>query len=418
MTPSIQDHDPKHQTSDVPQTLSGSESCSDGGLNKPEQTTPPPPPPYSLFTKKQRWLILGLGTISSSGSASTIAIGSGMVGDVTTREERGGVMGIFQTGLLLPLGIGPVLGGVFAQTLGWRAIFWFLVIYAGVYLIVLVLFLPETLRSLVGDGSILPPRIARAPFDKVLAPPRHERTTASKALKLDIIAPIRIVFYPEVFVTLLFLSLHYGTWQMTITAQASLFAKVYGLNDLQNGLTFLANGFGCMLGTLTTGKILNHDYRRVKDGFTGDPVDFPIEHARLRTVWLWSPLQWFGVLLFGWTLDRQLHIAAPIVASFLLAVDVYDVDRISGPVARAARRAAALGRDLAEAARGEGDGDSVDIRCIICTVTTAAAHLADGEDPCPELVEVPDPMVSPCFAGRVAHLAPTPELVKQQPGFA
>lgn len=66
MTPSIQDHDPKHQTSDVPQTLSGSESCSDGGLNKPEQTTPPPPPPYSLFTKKQRWLILGLGTISVS----------------------------------------------------------------------------------------------------------------------------------------------------------------------------------------------------------------------------------------------------------------------------------------------------------------------------------------------------------------
>lgn len=263
--------------------------------------------------------ILILRCLQSSGSASTIAIGSGMVGDVTTREERGGVMGIFQTGLLLPLGIGPVLGGVFAQTLGWRAIFWFLVIYAGVYLIVLVLFLPETLRSLVGDGSILPPRISRAPFDKVLAPPRHERTTASKALKLDIIAPIRILFYPEVFVTLLFLSLHYGTWQMTITAQASLFAKVYGLNDVENGLTFLANGFGCMLGTLTTGKILNHDYRRVKDGFTGDPVDFPIEHARLRTVWIWSPLQWFGVLLFGWTLDRQLHIAAPIVASFVLA---------------------------------------------------------------------------------------------------
>ncbi|EKC98760.1 hypothetical protein A1Q2_06992 [Trichosporon asahii var. asahii CBS 8904] len=66
MTPSIQDHDPKHQTSDVPQTLSGSESCFDGGLNQPEQTTPPSPPPYSLFTKKQRWLILGLGTISVS----------------------------------------------------------------------------------------------------------------------------------------------------------------------------------------------------------------------------------------------------------------------------------------------------------------------------------------------------------------
>ena len=27
-----------------------------------------------------------------------------MIGDITTREERGGVMGIFQAGLLMPLG--------------------------------------------------------------------------------------------------------------------------------------------------------------------------------------------------------------------------------------------------------------------------------------------------------------------------
>ena len=45
-----------------------------------------------------------LRSLQSSGSASTIAIGAGMIGDITTREQRGGVMGIFQTGLLLPLG--------------------------------------------------------------------------------------------------------------------------------------------------------------------------------------------------------------------------------------------------------------------------------------------------------------------------
>lgn len=264
--------------------------------------------------------LLILRCLQSSGSASTIAIGAGMIGDVTTREERGGVMGIFQTGLLMPLAIGPVLGGVFADTLGWRAIFWFLVIYAAVYLLILVICLPETLRALVGDGSILPPRVSRAPLDRVMAPPRRElEDKTTKPLKLDIVAPLRILFYPEVFVTLLFLSLHYATWQMALTAQSSLFSSTYGIGDLDIGLTFLSNGFGCMLGTLTTGKILDYDYRRSKTRYTGDPIDFPLEHARLRTVWLWSPLQWFAVLLFGWTLDRGLHISAPIIASFVCA---------------------------------------------------------------------------------------------------
>ena len=63
-------------------------------------------------------------------------------------------MGIFQAGLLAPLAIGPVLGGIFAETLGWRSIFWFLTIYAAVFLLFLVILLPETLRSLVGNGSI------------------------------------------------------------------------------------------------------------------------------------------------------------------------------------------------------------------------------------------------------------------------
>lgn len=42
--------------------------------------------------------------LQSFGSASTIAIGSGMLGDVTDRKDRGGYMGVFQTGSLLPLG--------------------------------------------------------------------------------------------------------------------------------------------------------------------------------------------------------------------------------------------------------------------------------------------------------------------------
>ena len=44
--------------------------------------------------------LLVLRCLQSSGSASTIAIGSGVLGDITTREERGGYMGTYQ-GIIL-----------------------------------------------------------------------------------------------------------------------------------------------------------------------------------------------------------------------------------------------------------------------------------------------------------------------------
>ncbi|WVW79929.1 hypothetical protein I302_101900 [Kwoniella bestiolae CBS 10118] len=298
--------------------------------------------------------LLILRCLQSTGSASTIAIGSGVIGDITTREERGGYMGVFQTGLLAPLAIGPVLGGIFADTLGWRSIFWFLTIYSGVYLIILVLFLPETLRSIVGNGSRLPYKQARTPFEKYIAnrdqdqpspPPTSggHRNNEKKELKIDFMAPIRILFQKEVICVLIFLSVHYATWQMTLTIQSTLFSQIYGLADIQIGLTFLANGAGCMIGTLSTGKILDRDYKKIQRSFaqgsnlSGDANanhkgeregEFPIEKARLRTLYLWAPIQWSSIIIFAWTIDKHSHISIPIIASFTLAWSAMSIQSV------------------------------------------------------------------------------------------
>lgn len=231
--------------------------------------------------------------------------------------------------------LGPVLGGVFAKTLGWRAIFWFLTIYSGVFLIFLFLVLPETLRSIVGNGSKPPHKLAQAPLERFTAS-RQASTSASSIksksaklkVKIDFIAPIRILFVPEVFGVLLFLSIHYAAWQAAVTAQSSLLTSEYNLGEIEIGLTFLVNGFGCMLGTLTTGKILDRDYGRIKKQYTGPMEDFPIEHARLRTVWLWSPLSIGALLVFAWTIDKTVHISVPLIASFFLAWSAMSIQSV------------------------------------------------------------------------------------------
>jgi MFS family permease len=84
--------------------------------------------------------------LQSSGSSGTIALSSGVVADVATASERGKWVGWVSAGFLLGPSIGPVVGGLLAQYLGWRAIFWFLVIFAAAFSVPFLIFFPETGR--------------------------------------------------------------------------------------------------------------------------------------------------------------------------------------------------------------------------------------------------------------------------------
>ncbi|VUC28247.1 unnamed protein product [Clonostachys rosea] len=275
--------------------------------------------------------LIVLRCLQSTGSASTIAIGSGVIGDITTRAERGGYMGIFQAGLLAPVAIGPVIGGALAGSMGWRSIFWFLTIYCGVFLIFLILLLPETLRSTVGPGTLTPEGVfTRYPlrfYQKTTKVRWNATSTLPPQKGIDLAGPFKILFSKLAAQFIFFLAIHYAVWQMSITAMSSLFSERYGLNDTQIGLTFIANGVGCIMGTLITGKILDSDYRRVKASYesrieasTGSPKEpFPIEKARLRLVPIFSFIQSLSIILFGWTINYsdKVHIAVPIISTFI-----------------------------------------------------------------------------------------------------
>ncbi|KUJ13443.1 MFS general substrate transporter [Mollisia scopiformis] len=279
-----------------------------------------------LAETRHYYQLVILRCLQSAGSASTIAIGAGVIGDITIRAERGGYMGIYQAGLLSPVAIGPILGGIFSQTLGWHAIFWFLAIYAAAFLCFLVIVLPETLRSKVGNGSKPVSGLSNSLLGylqrRKLDPESLDRTVTStsiqKALPVDFLGPIKIIFTKEVSCAIFFLAIYYTVWQMVISILSTLFKSTYGLSELQIGLCFIGNGAGCIIGTLTTGKFLDFEYKRCQKSFDGSPEDFPLEKARLRTLWLWSFLQLASVLVFGWTLQYKIHISVPIICTFIL----------------------------------------------------------------------------------------------------
>ncbi|KAL2813361.1 major facilitator superfamily domain-containing protein [Aspergillus granulosus] len=283
-------------------------------------------------TKSYAQLVI-LRCIQSTGSARTIAIGSGVIGDITARDERGG--------------LGPAIGGAIARSLGWKAIFWFLTIYSGVFLCLLMLLLPETLRSIVANGSRTPsnplicypldvyPRTTKMPWQDM----QNEPPQPSFRKKFDLHSSFRMRVSHHAASIIIFLAIYYAVWQMSITAMSSLFEKHYNLSQIQTGLTFIANGVGSMIGTLVTGKILDADYHRLKTKHealhnieqypnnsnpgaannTERNEDFPLEKVRLRLVPVFSVLHCCSIFLFGWTIQypQKVYISVPIISTFI-----------------------------------------------------------------------------------------------------
>lgn len=286
--------------------------------------------------------------LQSTGSSGTIALGSGVVADIATSAERGTYMGWAQAGPMVGPALGPLLGGALAQFLGWRAIFWFLAVLAVVYLVPFVVTFPETGRNVVGDGST-PPQgwnmsllnylETREAAKERPALSRATRRESQRQAQADLAArrrlrwpnplnTLHVVAEKDVGLLLLFNSLIYTAFYLVAASAPSLFHDIYGYNDLQIGLAFLPFGFGCFLAPLLNGRMLDRNYRRWarKKGIAVDKRrrdslrDFPLERARIEVT---APLLVLGdaaLLCYGWVLQAEPSVAAPLVLHFVMGV--------------------------------------------------------------------------------------------------
>jgi MFS family permease len=118
--------------------------------------------------------------LQAAGSSGTVALANGVVGDIITSSERGTYIAFASLGGMLGPILSPILGGVIGQYAGWHWIFWFLLIFSAVVFIPLILFMPETCRSVVDNGSIPPPFFSQNITDTI----RH-RHRKEKGLVVD-----------------------------------------------------------------------------------------------------------------------------------------------------------------------------------------------------------------------------------------
>jgi MFS family permease len=267
------------------------------------------------------WLLMLLRCGQSGGSASTIALGAGVISDIAHIREKGTFFGAFNVGPMLAPVIGPLIGGVLSQHLGWRSLFWALTIGSSGCLTAITLFLPETML-MPSSKSLKSCDILRRP----LLPLLKNRSVSDVEL-MAIAAkpkpsrnPFQPFTYPDVLITLAFTGVAYAV-NYTITATiSSSFQETYSfLTETDLGLCYLPTGFGMLTSSVLTGRLLDWQYARIKQRSVDHETNFHIEKARLSTMPIHLALFAASTIGWAWSIDRKANIAVPLVLQIIRA---------------------------------------------------------------------------------------------------
>jgi MFS family permease len=161
--------------------------------------------------------------------------------------------------------IGPIIGGALAARLGWKWIFWFLCITGAVCLLLVVLTLPETARSIVGNGSIPATGINRVPISWRRKPDKSSGTESVPKPKFGCpnpIACLHLLLRKDVAIVLLCNGIYYMTYCCIQASLSTIFLNIYPLDELQAGLIYIPFGVSCLFSVFSWGIALIHNIWR------------------------------------------------------------------------------------------------------------------------------------------------------------
>lgn len=189
-------------------------------------------------------------------------------------------MSLFQASALVGTALAPLIGAAVTTGFGWRATFMFLFIYSATCTVALILFLQETMRKLVGNGSKpaptlfhealwsiltrqtvtqrtgqprpglpLPSSIDKDEWEGLTSGKKSERLLWARARETVSLAPLRYMVIPEVALCLGVASFPYASVFMLLTTLSASWQDIYHWTVMEVGLVFLCQGAGTVRWT-------------------------------------------------------------------------------------------------------------------------------------------------------------------------
>lgn len=330
--------------------------------------------------------LMGFRILQSIGASPTIAIASAVVADIVTAAERGSYAALVAVPVIFAPTLGPVLGGLLTQYLGWRSIFWFLLIVGALGMTALAVAFPETCRVIVGDASAKPPKRYRSVLQAINDPkPDYSQSAEDEKKRLkgpggakallwtSLTSAVRVLCTRERFCLLFYVGLVFSGFQAIATELPTQFKALYGFDHVMIGVMYLPLAGGAMISTAVFGKQMNKNFRKyaaragvnIEAGQEVDMIRIDVEKARLEITLPSILISTAGIVCWGWVLEAKTTIAAPCVLLFVMGVGLNGVMATTN----------ALLMDISQAQAGAVMAASNLTRCALGAVASAAIQM-------------------------------------------
>ena len=282
--------------------------------------------------------LMVLRCLQAAGGSGTVALAQAVVSDIVTSQERGAYVSYMSVAPQAGPSLGPIIGGLLGQYLGWHSVFWFLLICTAVVFVLVALFMPETCRKVVDDGSVPPPKwiwcyintkIEKRLISEGRPIPYDKRDELAKKNKLRFPNPletVKIVFTKEAGFILGYIGIMCCGFYATTALIPSQFGAIYGFNQIQISLCYLPLGCGSLLAAFVRGWFIDARYRYhakrlvmpLEINRRVDLSNFPIEKARLEVAIPTVALGSACTIGFGWMVQYKVNLAGPLILLFFI----------------------------------------------------------------------------------------------------
>ncbi|CAG8890149.1 unnamed protein product [Penicillium egyptiacum] len=240
-----------------------------------------------------RGLLLAGRILSGIGASAEYAITTPVLADCWRAEQRGQSFAIATFVPLLGPAIGPILGGIITEKIGWRWLFWVLSIFDGVLVVYAILFFPETYHRLLLHRKAL--RLQKETGRSYRAESEVHAQPLLRKLGYSLARPCwMLATQPTIQIMAIFLAYNYGVLFLVLTSFASLWTDKYHQSVLISGVHYVAIVIGYTVAAQGGARITDWlwNYLTRKRGQTAPEYRIPLMIPGM--VFLLAGLFWYG----------------------------------------------------------------------------------------------------------------------------
>ncbi|KIY53154.1 MFS general substrate transporter [Fistulina hepatica ATCC 64428] len=245
----------------------------------------------------------------------------GVIADIWSAVGRGPATSVFTLCVFLGTTIAPIACGYIVESsLGWRWVFWIMMIFAGTCTTIMFIMLPETYVPVLLAKKATRLR-KEDPVKYMDLYAEHERQDWSfkGVLHRTILRPFHMLMVEPILILItIYVSLVYGVLYALFEAFPIIFMEQRGFTIAQDGLVFIGIGIGTTLGAFINALTCRH-YPQLVVKWKG----FPPPEERLFAGMIGGPVLVIGIFWLGWTGNYpSVSWVAPAVSTIFIGASI------------------------------------------------------------------------------------------------